>query len=84
MGTINYRWFKASGRNSEKNINKIKIDRQLARQSSFTPFMSIKDNYNKNVTFDTWDGLEDKIDKLTVMMAKLAARDNGTTRQFKP
>ena len=28
--------------------------------------------------------LEDKIDKLTVMMGKLAARDKGTNRQFKP
>ena len=39
-----------------------KIDRQLARQSSSTPFMSIKDNYNKKVIFDTYDRLEDKID----------------------
>ena len=46
--------------------------------------MSIKDNYNKIVTFGTRDGLEDKTDKLTVMMGKLAARDNGTNRQFKP
>ena len=46
--------------------------------------MRVEDNYNKKVTFDTWDGLKDKIDKLTVMMGKLAARDNGTNRQFKP
>ena len=46
--------------------------------------MSIKDNYNKRVTFDTQDGLEDKIDKLPVMMGKIAARDNGTTKQYKP
>ena len=46
--------------------------------------MSIKDNHNKKVTFDTWDGLEDKIDKLAVMMNKLATRENGTSRQFKP
>ena len=45
--------------------------------------MSIKDSYNKKVTFDTQDGLEDKIDKLTVMMGKLVTRDNGTSRQFK-
>ena len=62
---------------------KEKIDRQLAGQSSSTPFMSIKDSYNKKVTFDTQDGLEDKIDKLTVMMGKLATKDNGTNRQFK-
>ena len=45
--------------------------------------MIIKDNCNKKVTFDTQDGLEDKIDKLTVMMGKLAARDTGTNKQFK-
>ena len=44
------------------------IDRQLAGQSSSTPLMNIKDSYNKKVTFDTQDGLEDKIDRLTLMM----------------
>ena len=38
---------------NKKNTNKEKIDRQLARQSSSTPFMSIKDSYNRTVTFDT-------------------------------
>ena len=33
-------------------LMKEKIDRQLAGQSSSTPFMSIKDSYNKKVTFD--------------------------------
>ena len=46
--------------------------------------MSIKDNYNKRVTFDTQDELEDKVDRLTVMMVKLATRDNGSNRHFKP
>ena len=53
-------------------------------QSSSTPLMIIKDSCSKNVTFDTWDKLEDKIDRLTVMMGRLAARDNGSIRQFKP
>ena len=44
------------------------IDRQLVGQSSSTPFMSIKDSYNKRATFDTQEGLEDRIDRLTVMM----------------
>ena len=40
--------------------------------------MSIKDSYNnKKVTFDMQDGLEDKIDRLTVMMSKLAANEEG-------
>ena len=45
--------------------------------------MSIKDSCNKKVTFDTRDGLEGKIDRPTVMMGKLTARENGTNRQFK-
>ena len=61
---------------AKRIFTKEKMDRQLARQSSPTQFFSIKDNYNK-VMFDTWDGLEDKIAKLTVMMGKLAIRDNG-------
>ena len=46
--------------------------------------MSIKDNYNRRVIFDTGDELGDKIDKLTVMIGKLAARDSRSSRQFKP
>ena len=30
------------------------------------------------------DGLEDKIDRLTVMMSKLATKDDGINKQFKP
>ena len=48
---------------AKRMLTKEKIDRQLAGQSSSTPFMSIKDSYNnKRVTFDTEDGLEDKLD----------------------
>ena len=45
--------------------------------------MSIKDNHSRRVPFDTRDELEDKIDKLTVMIGKLAARDSRSGRQFK-
>ena len=69
---------------AKRILRKEKIDRHLAGQYSSTPFMSLKDSYNKKVTFDTWDELEDKIDRLTVMMGKLATRNNGTNRQFKP
>ena len=69
---------------AKRILTEEKIDRQLAGQTSSTPFMSLKDNYNKKVKFYTWDRLEGKIDKLTVMMGKLAARDNRTKRQFKP
>ena len=53
LGIIPHRRLKASGRNGKKILSKEKIDGQLAGQSSSTPFMSIKDNYNnKRVTFD--------------------------------
>ena len=65
-------------------LTKEKIDRQLAGQTSLTPFMNIKEGYSKKVTFNTMDGLEEKIDKLTVMMGKLVTEDKGQNRQFKP
>ena len=58
---------------AKRIVTKGKIDRQLAGQSSSTPFMSGKDSYNnEKVTFDVEDGLEGKIDRLTVMMSQLA------------
>ena len=65
-------------------LTKEMIDRQLVVQSSSTPFMSLKDSNNKMVTFNTQDRLEDKIDKLTVMISKLGARDSKVNRPFKP
>ena len=47
--------------------------------------MNMKDNYNnKKVTFNMQDGLEDKIDRLKVMMNQLTTKDKGLNRQFKP
>ena len=46
--------------------------------------MSIRDSHNRKVSFDTKEELGDKIDKLAVMIGKLATRDSGTGRQFKP
>ena len=50
------------------------------------PFMSMKDTYinNKKVTFDTQNGLEEKIDRLTMMMNKLTTKEEGLSKQFKP
>ena len=46
-----------------KRILTKKKDRQLAGQSSSTPFLSIKDRHinNKKVTFDSENGLEEKL-----------------------
>ena len=38
---------------AKRILMKEKIDSQLATQSSSTTFMSVKDNYDKKVTFDT-------------------------------
>ena len=46
--------------------------------------MSIKDNHNRKVTFDTGDELGGMIDKLTVMTGRLAAKVRESGRQFKP
>ena len=46
--------------------------------------MSIRDSHNRKVSFDTREELGDKIDKLAVMIGKLATRDSGAGRQFKP
>ena len=48
--------------------------------------MNIKNSYssNKNVTFDTQDGLKIKVDRLTVMMSKLTTKDDDLHKQFKP
>ena len=69
---------------AKRILTKEKIDGQLSGQSSSTLFMSIRDNPSRRVTFDTGDKLGDKIDKLTVMIGKLASRDSGSVRQFKP
>ena len=68
---------------AKRILTKEKLDRQLTRQSSSTPFMSIRDGHNRKVSLDTKDELGDKIDKLAVMIGKLATRDSGTGRQFK-
>ena len=60
---------------AKRILTKEKTDRQVAGQSSLTPFMNIRDGYNskKVVTFDIQDRLDDKIDKLTSTMSKITA-----------
>ena len=68
---------------AKRILTKEKIDRQLAGYSSLTLFMNIKDRYNsKKVIFNMQYSLDDKIDKLTLMMSKLTA--NNGNNQFKP
>ena len=46
--------------------------------------MSIRDGHHRKVSFDTREELGHKIDKLAVMIGKLATKDGGINRQFKP
>ena len=46
--------------------------------------MSIREGTSKRVSFDTRDELGDKIDKLTMVMSKLAATENHGRRLCKP
>ena len=46
--------------------------------------MNIRDGTNKRISFNSRDELGDKIDKLTVMMSKLVAKDSHERKPFKP
>ena len=63
---------------------KEKLDKQLTGQTSTSPFMSIREGTDKRVSFNAKGELGDKIDKLTVVMSKVAATDNHERRPFKP
>ena len=65
-------------------LTKEKIDKQLLEQTSSTPFMSVRDSQSRRVSFNTADALEQKIDRLTVMMGKLVTEDKGNPKPFKP
>ena len=69
---------------AKRILTKEKLDKQLTGQVSTSPFMSIREGASRRISFDTREELSDKVDKLTVMIGKLAAKDSGRTRQFKP
>ena len=76
--------FKTSGGDRKENTDKRK-DRQLAGEYSSTQFMNKKDSYikHKKGTFDTQNGLEEKIDRLTMMMSRLTTKEDQN-KWFKP
>ena len=69
---------------AKRILMKEKTDRQLAGQTSSTPFMSIRDNCSKRVTFNMTDNIEQKIDQLMLMMGKLVTEDKEQNKPFKP
>ena len=62
---------------AKRILTKENLDKQLTGQTSASPFMSIREGANRKVLFNTRDKLEDKIDKLTVMLDRLAAKYNN-------
>ena len=56
----------------------------MTGQGSSSPFMHIRGGTDRRVSFNARDELGDKIDKLTVAMSRLAAKDNHKKRPFKP
>ena len=69
---------------SKRILTKEKLDKQLTGQTSTSPFMSVRDGTKRRASFSTKDELEDKIDKLTVVMSRLAAKDSHQRRPLKP
>ena len=69
---------------AKRILTKEKLDKQLTGQTSTSPFMNIRDGTEMKVLFNARDELGDKIDKLTAMMGRLAAKDNNDKRPFKP
>ena len=56
----------------------------MTGQKPTSPFMSVRDGTGKRVSFNTRKELGDMIDKLTVIMSKLAAKDSHERKPFKP
>ena len=69
---------------AKRILTKEKLDKQLTGQTSTSLFMNIRDGTEGKVLFSARDELGDKIDKLTVMMGRLAAKDSNDKRPFKP
>ena len=84
LGSFPDNGLKTSSENSKENLNQGENRQAISRTESLTTFMILKEGYSKRVTFDTTDGIEQKIGKLAVMMGKLVTEDEGQNRQFKP
>ena len=68
---------------AKRILTKEKFAKHLTGQSSSSPFKSIREVHSRRVSFDTREELGNKIDKLKVMIGKLAAKDSGRVRQLK-
>ena len=69
---------------AKRILTKEKLEKQLTGQTSTSSFMNVRDGTERKVSFNTRDELGDKIDKLTIVMSRLAAKDSHEKRPFKP
>ena len=69
---------------AKRILTEEKLDRQLTDQTSTSPFVNIRDGTDKRVSFSARDELGDKIDKLMVIMSKLAAKDSHERDPLNP
>ena len=69
---------------AKRILTKEKLDKQLTGQIPTSSFMSVRDGTDRIVSFNTREELGEKIDKLTVVMSKLAAKDSYERKPFKP
>ena len=56
----------------------------MTGQTSTSPFLNMRCGTEWKVSCNTRDELGEKIDKLTVVMSRLAAKDSHKKRPFKP
>ena len=84
LDTVSNRRLETSSKKAKRILTKEKLDKQLTGQTSTSPFMNIRDGIERKVSFNARDELGDKIDKLTVMMSRLAAKDSYEIRPFNP
>ena len=69
---------------AKRILTKEKLDKQLTGQTSTSPFMNIRDGTERKVSFSARDELGDKIDKLTLIMSRLAAKNNNEKDHSNP
>ena len=75
---------------AKRTLTKEKINRQLPGQSAAsTSFMKVSENHKsslnkKAVSFNTLEGTDDKIDKLTSLVSKMNVKMDMCDAQYKP
>ena len=84
LDTISHRRSKTSSRTARRILTKEKLDKQLTGQISTRSFINIRNETERKVLFNARDELGDKIDKVTVIMGRLTAKDSNEKRPFKP